>query len=135
MPLLAVAARFAPWMVLVIEANLRTLDPRLLEAAYLVRVGSFQRWWRVTLPLMAPGLLTALGLATAFGLGELGATLLVAAPGQGTLVMRIYAYLHYGAGDQVAWLTLLMSGLALLAGLLALVGISLWQHSMRETTR
>jgi len=50
---------------------------------------------------------------------ELGATLIVAPPGRATLTMRIYNYLHYGGTDEAAALCLLMAGLGLAAGAVA----------------
>jgi iron(III) transport system permease protein len=78
----------------------------------------------VTLPLVAPGLVAAACLTFALTLGELGATLLVAAPGRGTLTMRIYTFLHFGASDRVAALCLLMVLAALLLGLAAMAALA-----------
>jgi len=70
----------------------------------------------VRLPLLLPGLLAGASLVFALTLGELGATLIVAPPGQSTLTLRIYNYLHYGASDVVAGLCLAMLLFTLAAG-------------------
>jgi spermidine/putrescine transport system permease protein len=47
---------FLPFMVLPIYASLERLDVRLIEAAKDLYASSFQAFWRVTLPLSAPGI-------------------------------------------------------------------------------
>jgi spermidine/putrescine transport system permease protein len=47
---------FLPFMVLPIYASLERLDAGLIEAAKDLYASSFQAFWRVTLPLSAPGI-------------------------------------------------------------------------------
>lgn len=47
---------FLPFMVLPIYASLERLDVRLVEAANDLYASTFQAFWRVTLPLSAPGI-------------------------------------------------------------------------------
>jgi iron(III) transport system permease protein len=109
MPILAMLARFTALAALLTLAQLRRVDPRLLEAADVFQGGLLKNWLGVRLPLLAPGLLAAAGVVLVLSSGELGATLIVAPPGQATMTMRIYNYLHYGATDTVAGLCLLMA--------------------------
>jgi len=133
MPILAGLARFFPLAVLALAAQYQRVDPLLLDAA---RVFQKNRWrsalW-VRLPLMAPGLIAAASLVFALTLGELGATLIVIPPGQNTLSLRIYNYLHYGASDVVARLCLLVLGLTLAGGVAA--ALSLAGIGRRRKTR
>jgi len=108
MPVLAGAVRFLPLAAVVVAAQLRRIDPLLIDAAQVFQARPASGWLQVRLPMLAPGLIAAAGLVFALTLGELGATLLVAPPGQGTLTIRIYNYLHFGASDAVAGLCLLM---------------------------
>ena len=62
----------------------------------------------------------------ALTLGELGATLLVIPPGQSTLTLRLYNYLHYGASEEVAGLSLLLTVLLVAAFGLGALALSLW---------
>jgi iron(III) transport system permease protein len=55
-------------------------------------------------------------LTFALAAGELGATLLVAPPGQATLTMRVFNLLHYGATESVAALALMVTATALVTG-------------------
>lgn len=116
MPVLAGAARFLPLAAVVVAAQLRRIDPLLIDAAQVFQVRPASGWLQVRLPMLAPGLIAAAGLVFALTLGELGATLLVAPPGHGTLTLRIYNYLHYGASDAVAGLCLLMMAATLATG-------------------
>lgn len=109
MPVLAMLARFSALAALLALAQARRTDSRLFEAADIFQPGLLKTWLEVRLPLLAPGLLAAAGVVFVLSAGELGATLIVASPGQATLTMRIYNYLHYGASGTVAGLCLLMA--------------------------
>jgi iron(III) transport system permease protein len=129
LPVLAALARFTPFAALALLAQLRRVDPLLWDAAHVFqssgaripRGGALRTLLRVQLPLALPGLLTGMCLVFALTLGELGATLLVAPPGQSTLTLRIYNYLHYGASDSVAGLCLALAAATLAAGGLSVV--------------
>jgi iron(III) transport system permease protein len=127
MPALAALARFAPLAAIVLLAQLRNIDPLLIDAAHVFQVKAQQTWVQIWLPLLAPGMLVAAGIAFALTSGELGATLIVAPPGQATLTMRIYNYLHYGASSDVAGLCLMMAVVTLAAGCLALLALTGWR--------
>lgn len=109
-PVLASLARCAPFAVLIFVAQMRRQDTLLLDAARVLQRSGWRRLVWVKLPLIAVGLLVAAGLVFALTLGELGATLMVIPPGQATVSMRLYNYLHYGASDVVAGLSLFMAG-------------------------
>lgn len=116
MPVLAAMARFLPLQALLVYGQLQRQDPGLVDAARIYQPSPLAGWLRIRLPLLLPGLAGAAALGFALALGELGATLVVTPAGRGTLTLRIYNYLHYGASDAVAALCLAMVGLALLAG-------------------
>jgi iron(III) transport system permease protein len=118
LPVWACLARFLPVAAFICYAVFQRMDQGLLEAA-----GVFQRTrlhgalW-VVLPLAWRGLFLAAATCLALALGELGASLLVAPPGESPLVVRLYNLLHYGASQEVASLGLALSLIALGAGLL-----------------
>jgi len=116
MPVLASLARFAPMAALVLIAQNQQIDKVLLDAAHVFQLNNWQTTWRIHIPLLIPGLITSAGLVFALSLGELGATLIVVPPGNPTLSLRIYNYLHYGASDVVAGLCLAMLLLTLTCG-------------------
>jgi len=126
MPVLATLARFTPFAVVVLLAQLRRVDPALIAAARVFQKNPLQGWLQVHLPLLAPGLLAAASLTFVLSIGELGATLLVVPPGQSTVTIRIYNFLHYGATDTVAGLCLLVTFATLVFGLLAAAALGGW---------
>ncbi|MGE5416052.1 MAG: ABC transporter permease [Acidobacteriota bacterium] len=121
MPVLAAAARFAPLAAIVILAWKQTIDTNSLDAALVMQKSRRHGIMRVWLPMMRPGILGAGLLVAVLALAELGATLIVAPPGQATITMRVYNLLHYGASESVAGLCLLITlaagslGLAVMA--------------------
>lgn len=128
MPVLAALARFAPLAMALAIAQHDRVDPLLWDAARVFQASSLHAAWRIRLPLLAPGLVAGASLVFALTLGELGATLIVAPPGQSTLTLRIYNYLHYGASDVVAGLCLTMALLTLTAGAVSAISLALWRR-------
>lgn len=128
MPVLAALARFTPFAALVCLAQLKRVDPLLIDAARVHQRNSVHGWIQVRIPILAPGLVAAAGLVFALTIGELGATLLVAPPGRASLAMRVYNYMHYGASGQVAGLCLAMAFAVVLATVLALGCCAGWNR-------
>ncbi|MBN2147563.1 MAG: iron ABC transporter permease [Anaerolineales bacterium] len=128
MPVLAALARTMPLAIIILYAQLRRIDPLLMDAARMFAVRPVRRWLQIYLPLLAPGMLAAAGFVFALTLGELGATLIVVPPGQSTITLRIYNYLHYGASETVAGLCLAMVITALASGGLAALALAGWSH-------
>lgn len=82
-----------PFLVLALEGSVRGLGRHHEEAAATLGAGPWRRLTRVTLPLVAPGLLSGCVLAFARALGEFGATLTFAGSAEGrtrTLPLEIY---------------------------------------------
>ncbi len=82
-----------PFLVIALEGAARTAgaEYEVVAATLGARPGAV--WWRVTLPLLAPGLTSGAVLAFARSLGEFGATLTFAGSRQGvtrTLPLEIY---------------------------------------------
>jgi len=94
--------------VRILAATVKQIDVHLEQAAALARPRWRTRVGRIVLPLAAPGLGLAWVVAFVFGMGELGATLLIVPPGWETLSLRIYGLMHYGAGELVAALCVVL---------------------------
>jgi iron(III) transport system permease protein len=124
LPVWANVARFLPIAAFVSYSLYRRLDRGLLEAAHIFGPSRTSVFMRVSLPLMVPGLAVSAAACFSLAMGELGATLLVAAPGRATLIMRLYNLLHYGASREVAALCLLVALPALAAGALMTIILS-----------
>jgi iron(III) transport system permease protein len=132
MPVLAGVARFAPFAAIILFVQLRFIDPVLFDAAAVFSRSLLKTWVRVRLPLYVPGLLVAAGILAALTLAELGATLVVAPPGYGTITLRIYNYLHYGSAGEVAGLCLMITILCLIVGVCTVVAVTWLYRDGRE---
>lgn len=102
---LACAVMTFPLMVRAIRLSLEAIDPALEQAARSLGAGRLDRFLTITLPLAAPGVLTATVLGYTASLGEFGAVITFAAniPGQTrTLPLAIYAALETPGGEAVA---------------------------------
>jgi len=115
MPILAPTARFSPVAILALYIQSRRYDPILTDVALQFRGNGPAVWFRVLLPLWLPGF--AIGFFAVFGLAlsELTANLLVSAPGQQMLTVKIFSLLHYGASQQVAILCLLVLAMSMMS--------------------
>ena len=101
-----------PFLVIALEGAARTAgaDYEVVAATLGARPGSV--WWRVTLPLLGPGLMSGAVLAFARALGEFGATLTFAGSRQGvtrTLPLEIYLQRETDADAAVALSVLLVA--------------------------
>lgn len=101
-----------PFLVIALEGAARTAgsDYDLVAATLGARPATV--WWRVTLPLLGPGLLSGAVLAFARALGEFGATLTFAGSRQGvtrTLPLEIYLVRESDPGAAVALSVLLIA--------------------------
>lgn len=112
--IIAYIARFIPFGIRIILSNLSQLSPAMKESALLCEGNSLKRLLKIDLPLARRGLLICWIIVFIFSMGELGATLLVIPPGLGTISLKIYTLMHYGAGPLVAALGLILIGINLL---------------------
>ena len=110
----AYVARFSPFAIRAIWANIKQINTSLEEAAVLSNPSWTARILKVLMPLSSSGLLGGWIITFIFCMGELGTTLLVVPPGKATLSIRIYTLMHYGAGNLVASLCLILIAATLL---------------------
>ncbi len=119
---LATAVMSFPLVVRSVRLSLEGMDRGLEEAARTLGAGPVDRFFSITLPLIAPGILAGAVTAFAAGLGEFGAVITFAAniPGETrTLPLALYTALQTPDGDALAARLALLSFLLGLAGLLA----------------
>lgn len=103
-----------PFLVIALEGAARTAGRRYDVVAATLGARPAVVFWRVTLPLLAPGLLSGAVLAFARALGEFGATLTFAGSRQGvtrTLPLEIYLQREADPDAAVA-LSMLLIGVA-----------------------
>jgi molybdate transport system permease protein len=118
---LATAVMSFPLVVRSIRIALEAVDPGLEDAARTLGAGPWDRFFSITLPLMAPGVLAGAVTAFAAGLGEFGAVITFAAniPGETrTLPLALYTALQTPDGDGLAARLAAISFALGLAGLL-----------------
>lgn len=104
-----------PFLVLSVEGALRNSDPRFEQMAASLGAGPLTRWFRVTLPMIRPSILSGMVLAWARALGEFGATITFAGNLPGvtqTLPLKISVAFEQDP-DQALALSLLMLAVAL----------------------
>ena len=114
-PLLAAyVLRFLPQALQAVHASALALAPGLEEAARTLGHRPLAVLWRVTLPLMAPGLTSAWALVFLTSMKELPATLLLRPAGFDTLPVRIWIPASQAVYTEAAPAALLLSLCALL---------------------
>jgi iron(III) transport system permease protein len=62
----------APYVMMIVAGALRSMDPSLEEAGRVAGLGSFKTAWRITLPLVAPAILSGAVLAFSIAIGLFG---------------------------------------------------------------
>jgi molybdate transport system permease protein len=105
-----------PFLIIAVEAGIRQVDQRYEDAAATLGAGSWTRFWRVTLPLVAPSLGAGAALCWARALGEFGATITFAGnfPGKTqTMPLAVYIALETNPDGAVA-LSLVLLAVSLL---------------------
>ena len=91
-----------PLFVMMSAQSMKAVDPRFEAASASLGASRWRTFWRVTLPLTWPGILVGAVMAFARGLGEFGATIIVAGriPGETeTIPLAIYAELDAPGGE------------------------------------
>ena len=101
-----------PFLVIALEGAARTAGTDYEVVAATLGARPTTVWWRVSLPLLAPGLISGAVLAFARSLGEFGATLTFAGSREGitrTLPLEIYLQRESDADAAVALSLLLVA--------------------------
>jgi molybdate transport system permease protein len=100
-----------PFLVITVEAGLRSMDARFEEAARTLGAGRWTVFRRVTVPLIAPSLVAGAVLAWSRALGEFGATITFAGNFPGitqTAPLAIYLDLDSQHAERAVVLSLLL---------------------------
>jgi len=88
--ILALAAIGAPFVVTTVSATLQGFDPNLLRASYSLGASPMLTFFRVTLPIIAPGVIAGALFAFATAFDEIVITLFLAGPEQITLPRQMF---------------------------------------------
>ncbi len=131
----AAAVMAFPLMLRPIRLSMEAIDPRLEAAAGTLGANPLWSFATITLPLAAPGVVTAMILGFARSLGEFGATIIFVSniPGETrTIAMAIFAFLQI-PGSELAVFRL--SLIAIVVSVLALVGSEVFARNLYRRLR
>lgn len=87
------------------KASFEQINPSMVEEAKMLGLGNFRILWEILVPCTAPGILSGTVLSTTRGLGEFGATAMLAGniPGS-TRTLPLAVYSEVAAGNmEPAW--------------------------------
>jgi thiamine transport system permease protein len=110
-----------PFVVRAIAPVVRSIDPRLREAAAVLGAAPGRAWREVDAPIIARAALVGAAFAFAISLGEFGATLFLARPETVTMPVAIERLLSrpgplaFGQAMALSTVLMLVTGLAMLA--------------------
>ena len=119
--ILAHVAFSVSYVAIVVKARLSGIDPSLEEAATDLGAGPIAAFFRVTLPLIAPGVIAAALLVFTVSLDDYVVTSLVAGPGSTTLPLKIYSMLKVEVTPEVNAACSVLLGLTVV-----LIAVSHW---------
>ncbi len=108
-----------PFAYLPIRARLEGLDPTLLEAASDLYARPWQAFTRVTLPLLAPGIVSGTMLAFITSMDDFVITFFVAGAGATTLPVYIFGMIRTGISPEVNAISTLLFAASLVIVLLS----------------
>lgn len=114
---LAAAVISLPLMYRSARGALSQVDKGMLEAARSLGMAEWRIFWRIHLPNALPGIIAGGLLAFARGLGEFGATAMIAGNIAGrtrTLPLAVYSAVAAGDWDAAGWYVAVIVGICLL---------------------
>ncbi|MET0483278.1 MAG: ABC transporter permease [Aestuariivirgaceae bacterium] len=99
--LLGHVALSLPYVIVVVGARLQSFGPTLEEAAATLGATPVQTFLRVTLPMIAPGVVTAALFAFAVSFDQFVISYFLAPPGTSTLPVEIYTAIRKGFTPEI----------------------------------
>lgn len=96
------------YVCLTVMARLEGLNPQLREAALDLGLTPTKAFFRVTLPLLMPGIVSGAMLALVLSLDDFVITQFTAGVGATTLPLRIYSMVKFGVSPEINALSTLM---------------------------
>ncbi|MGI6851870.1 ABC transporter permease [Mesorhizobium sp. 1B3] len=91
-----------PYAYRPISVSLRKLDPSMEEASLSLGARNWQTFWRVTVPLVRPGVITALLFSFILSFDEVTVTMFLVGPHVTTLPVQIYSFIQESGTPVVA---------------------------------
>jgi molybdate transport system permease protein len=131
-PVVAALVVGLPLYVLSARGAFEAVDRRLEEVSWTLGVRPRPTFFRIVLPLAAPGIAAGAVLAFARALGEFGATVVLAGNVEGrtrTIPLAVYSLLESPGGSRAAWL---LVGASALLSFIALAGFEILSRRQRR---
>jgi len=129
------AALGVPFVVTTVAATLQGFDFNLVRAAASLGADPLTTFWRVTLPLVAPGVISGGLFAFATSFDEVVVTLFLAGPEQSTLPRQMFAGIRENISPTIAAVATILTVLSTLM-LITLEGLRRRGERLRgETSR
>ena len=128
---LAAAVISLPLMYRSARGALSQVDKGMLEAARSLGMTEWRIFWRIHLPNALPGIIAGGLLAFARGLGELGATAMIAGNIAGrtrTLPLAVYSAVAAGDWDAAGWYVAVIVGICLLV----VIGLNVYLYKTKQ---
>ena len=108
------------YVAIVVRARLATMDPSLEEAGRDLGANHIQTFWRITFPILLPGVLAGALLAFTLSLDDFVITFFNAGVGTTTLPLFVYGMLKQRVPPEINAISALM-----IAASIVLIGVSL----------
>ncbi len=102
------------YVILTVRSRLQGFDHSLEEAARDLGATSLQTFWRVTLPLILPGVVSGALMAFTLSFDDFLITFFTSGVGSETLPLRIYAMIRFGVSPELNALSALMLAMTVL---------------------
>lgn len=128
---LAAAVISLPLMYRSARGALSQVDKGMLEAARSLGMTEWRIFWRIHLPNALPGIITGGLLAFARGLGEFGATAMIAGNIAGrtrTLPLAVYSAVAAGDWEAAGWYVAVIVGICLLV----VIGLNVYLYNTKQ---
>lgn len=128
---LAAAVISLPLMYRSARGALSQVDKGMLEAARSLGMTEWRIFWRIHLPNALPGIIAGGLLAFARGLGEFGATAMIAGNIAGrtrTLPLAVYSAVAAGDWDAACWYVAVIVGICLLV----VIGLNVYLYKTKQ---
>lgn len=128
---LAAAVISLPLMYRSARGALSQVDKGMLEAARSLGMTEWRIFWRIHLPNALPGIIAGALLAFARGLGEFGATAMIAGNIAGrtrTLPLAVYSAVAAGDWDAAGWYVAVIVGICLLV----VIGLNVYLYKTKQ---
>ena len=114
------------YVAVVVQARLAGFDTSVEEAAQDLGARPATVFWRVTLPLIAPGVVAGWLLSFTLSLDDLVIANFVSGPGSSTLPMKIFSSVRLGVTPEINAIATILIGLVAL-------GTVLWSLNLKRS--